>query len=301
MQSSSSAPSHSLRASNHHGSLASVRGVVLSLAVVLFGVITLAARPAEAQAERVPFLSDKLRDPDFRVRTNAALALGATDAETAVDPLCGALGDSTDVVRQASAAALQRLNKKKALGCLGERAKVETNETVRSQIAKALAAIGATGQGDGGGGSPSATPRENADAKYYVQIAQIVNRTDRPTNEVEPLVRAAVMQKLDSLGVFQVAPAQETIPAAKTAMAKRKLKTGFYLNVSIAPISYAGGVRAQVSVAISSYPGKSLKGELSASSTGGGSKGDTSVENAVIERAAASAIGTFGQNVEQLL
>lgn len=278
-----------------------MRGVALSLAVVLFTFLT--PRYAAAQADRIPFLSEKLRDPDFRVRTNAALALGAVDSENAVGPLCGALGDSVDVVRQASAAGLQRLARKSAVGCLTDRSRVESNESVKGQIAKALAALGTAGGGDTPppSGGPSTTPKDNANAKYYVQIAQVTNGTDRNAKEIDSLVRGAVMAKLDSLGVYQVAPPTETIAGAKTAMAKRKLKSGFYLTINVQPMQYGSGISAVVSVAISSYPGKSLKATLSGNSSGGGKKGDTSSENQVIDRAAQSAIGTFAQNVEALL
>lgn len=278
-----------------------MRGVVLSLALVLFTLVTLGwPRSAAAQAERIPFLAEKMRDPDFRVRTNAALALGATNAEPAVDPLCGGLSDSIDVVRQASAAGLQRLNRKKGLGCLSERAKVESNETVRSQIQKAIAALEAA-DGDAAGPAGVPTPKENANAKYYVQIAPITNGTDRNAKEIDAIVRAAVIAKLESLGPYQVAPASESIESAKSAMAKRKLKTGFYLTLNVPAVSYSGGIRASVSVAISSYPGKSLKATLSGSSQGSGNKGDTNSENQVIQRATETAVGTFAQNVEALL
>ncbi len=270
------------------------------MAVVLFTFLT--PRPAAAQAERIPFLSEKLRDPDFRVRTNAALALGAVDSENAVAPLCGALGDSVDVVRQASAAGLQRLNRKTALPCLTERSRVESKDAVKGQIAKALAAIGAAGgEAPPPSGGPSTTPKDNANAKYYVQIAQVANGTDRNAKDIDAVVRGAIMSKLDSLGVYQIAPPAESIASAKSAMQKRKLKSGFYLTINVQPMQYASGVSAVVSVAISSYPGKSLKATLSGNSSGGGKKGDTSSEDQVIDRATQSAIGTFAQNVDALL
>lgn len=267
-----------------------MRGVVISLAVVLFTL--LAPRLAVAQAERISFLSEKLRDPDFRVRTNAALALGAVDAEGAVAPLCGALGDSVDVVRQSAAAGLQRLNRQAGVPCLDARARIETNDTVRGQISKALAGLANLAGG---------VATENPNAKYYVQIAPVTNGTDRRTAEIESLVRAAVMAKLDSLGVYQIAPANESIDGAKATMSKRKLKTGFYLTISVQPMQYASGISVGVSVAISSYPGKSLKATLTGSSSGGGRKGDLTSENQILDRATQSAVGTFAQNVEALL
>src|SRR5689334_1980745 len=82
---------------------------------------------------RVQFLADRLHYPpqsgqvdDFRVRTNAALALGSTNDEAAVSPLCGGLDDPNDVVRQAAAAGLKRLAKPSAAGCLKRRAEIES-------------------------------------------------------------------------------------------------------------------------------------------------------------------------------
>src|SRR5689334_1671972 len=84
--------------------------------IAAFLVLSLA--PMAAGDGRTDFLVQRLRAEDFRVRTNAALALGATNDESVVTPLCDALADSSDVVRQAVAAALKRLAKPAALPCL---------------------------------------------------------------------------------------------------------------------------------------------------------------------------------------
>src|SRR5271170_4673886 len=84
-----------------------IHGLVLATALLL---------SAGARGDdRVQFLSDRLvypppagRQDDFRVRTNAALALGATGDEAAVAPLCGGLGDPSDAVRQAAAEAARQ-------------------------------------------------------------------------------------------------------------------------------------------------------------------------------------------------
>src|SRR5437868_6985321 len=96
------------------------RASVVGLCVVL-GALGAFPSTAHADAERVKFLSEKLKADDFRVRTNAALSLGAENDDGAIDPLCSALSDSSEVVRQASAVALKRLNRSRALGCLKAR------------------------------------------------------------------------------------------------------------------------------------------------------------------------------------
>src|SRR5512140_557052 len=70
--------------------------------------VAVAIAPSARGDGRTSFLIDRLRSDDFRVRAQAALALGATNDDAAVQPLCGALSDGSDVVRQAGAAALKR-------------------------------------------------------------------------------------------------------------------------------------------------------------------------------------------------
>src|SRR5271170_6929088 len=119
-----------------------IHGLVLATALLL---------SAGARGDdRVQFLSDRLvypppagRQDDFRVRTNAALALGATGDEAAVSPLCGALGDPSDAVRQAAAVGLRRLGKPSASECLQDRLTIEASAAVRAELRKAVAAIDA--------------------------------------------------------------------------------------------------------------------------------------------------------------
>ena len=74
---------------------ARVARLLLPLVVVLFS--------SSAGAEsKIEFFARKLRDPDFKVRVNAALALGALDDDAAVSPLCGSIGDDNDLVRKAA-------------------------------------------------------------------------------------------------------------------------------------------------------------------------------------------------------
>src|SRR5258708_19151024 len=100
---------------------------------VLSGVLLLLVASATRADGRVHFLADRLKYPptagqpdDFRVRTSSALALGSTNDDDAVSPLCGGLWDPSDVVRQAVAVALKRLGRASSLDCLRRRAGVET-------------------------------------------------------------------------------------------------------------------------------------------------------------------------------
>ncbi|MGO8998294.1 MAG: HEAT repeat domain-containing protein, partial [Polyangiaceae bacterium] len=203
--------------------LLAVLAFSLSSLVSLFSPLV----PTARADSRTDFLVGRLQADDFRVRTNAALALGQTGDAAVVTPLCGALSDSSDVVRQAVAVALQRLAKPAAAGCLKARLSVETSDAVKRQIAKALEASEPSAPD-----TPAATPRVVADAKYYVAISTITNQTTRPDDEIAQVVGGSVRGKLDELGGYQIAPQSETPDQARASMSKRKLK-GYYLAVRV--------------------------------------------------------------------
>src|SRR5580693_7727938 len=148
--------------------------VVAKVLACLAVMVALAPAIASA-AGRVEFLAERLRYPppagqadDFRVRTNAALALGATDDNDAVVPLCDGLGDPSEVVRQAAAVALRRLARTSSLDCLRRRFPAETNSAVKLQIQRAIEVVEGAGGGSGGGSSGGNTAPYVAGAKYYV-------------------------------------------------------------------------------------------------------------------------------------
>ncbi len=271
---------------------------VAALAIValggLFGALVLCPSTARADS-RTDFLVGRLQAQDFRVRTNAALALGQTGEDGVVVPLCGALADASDVVRQAAAVALLRLAKPASAGCLKDRLAVETNEGVKRQISKAIAALpSGAPDSSGSAGSP---PHAVANAKFYVAISPIANQTGRPDDEIAQVVGTSIRGKLDELGGFQVAPDKESPEQARAAIAKRKLK-GYYLAVRVEKFDYSdGNLRVRVKVAVFSYPGKDLRGEVPAGLTQTGvSPGDKSAEDNLLEMAAARAVDLFAQN-----
>jgi HEAT repeats len=261
------------------------------LGLVAFVLIVLASMPSRADS-RTDFLVGRLQADDFRVRTNAALALGQTGDAAVVSPLCAALSDPSDVVRQAVAVALQRLAKPAAIGCLKDRLSVETSEAVKRQIAKALE----TSQP--GGLDPSAAPaRVVANAKYYVAISAVTNQTTRPDDEIASVIVSALRDKLDELGGYQIAPDRETPDQARASMNRRKLK-GYFLTVRVEKFDYSdGNLRVRVKVAVFTYPGKDLRGEVPSGLTQSGvSAGDKAAEDNLLRMAAARAVELFAQN-----
>jgi hypothetical protein len=269
-----------------HGRLSALVSMIALLGTLL---LPLAARADEA---RLRFLAEKIKDPDVRVRTSAALALGATGEDGAVEPLCTGLSDSEELVRQASVAAIKRLNKVRAVDCLRARDEVESSEAVKSAIARTIEALTAGGEGIA----------ENPNAKYYVSLSPISNQTGRAQAEIERIVLVALRQKLDGVGTVQWAPASETSERAREVMKTRKLK-GFYLSIAVDKFEYVdGNLRVKIKVGVCNYPQKSLLGTFDKSLTAQGvTSGDKASEDRLLELAAGLAGEKFAQNVSAFL
>jgi hypothetical protein len=270
---------------------------VRALALRMLFVVPLVATTSFAWADsRVQFLGDQLKYPpaagqpdDFRVRTNAALALGATNDDGALAPLCGGLDDPSVVVRQAAAVALKKLARPASLDCLQRHLASESQDSVKTAIQHAVDTVNAGGSG----GAPPAV----ANAKYYVSVSPVTNNTTRSARDVERIVHDAITGKLAQIGEYQVAPSNESVADAKSAIAKRGFK-GFYLSVSVDKFDYSGGnLRVNVKIAVFSYPGKDLRGEVPAGATlPGGRPGDTASEDQLMGVVAARAAELFAQN-----
>ncbi|MBX3259358.1 MAG: HEAT repeat domain-containing protein [Labilithrix sp.] len=269
--------------------------------LLVAGLFGLAPRVAHADEARLRFLSEKMRDADPRVRTSAALALGASNEDGAVDPLCGGLGDREQVVRQAAAVALKRLSRSRSLECLRNRERVESNEAVKIAVTRAIEAISSSGDGGGGGGGGEPI-KENPNAKYYISLSTVANQTGRAQTEVERIVLASVRQKLEAAGVVQLAPSTESPEKAREVMKGRKMK-GFYLALAVDRFEYAdGNLRVKVKIGVFNYPNKSLLGNIDKTLTAQGvSSGDKASEDRLLELAAGLASEQFAQNASAFL
>ena len=278
------------------------RGGLLA-ASLLAALIAFAPRVARADESRLKFLSEKMKDSDPRVRTSAALALGASNEDAAVEPLCGGLSDGADVVRQAAAVALKRLNRTRSLECLKAREPRETSDAAKIAITRAIEAISSGGEGGGGGGGGGTEHiKENPNAKYYISLSTVANQTGRAQTEVEKIVLSSVRQKLEAAGVVQLAPSTETPEKAREVMKARKMK-GFYLAIAVDRFDYAdGNLRVKVKIGVFNYPNKSLLGNVDKTLTAQGvSIGDKASEDRLLELAAGLASEQFAQNASAFL
>lgn len=275
------------------GEVSMRRGGLLAASLLAALLAFAAPRTTYADEARLRFFTEKMRDPDARIRTSAALALGASREDGAVEPLCRGLADAADVVRQAAAVALKRLNRTRSLGCLKAREPVEPNEAAKIAIARAIEAIASGGEG----GGESAPIKENPNAKYYVALSTVGNQTGRAKGDVERIVLGAIRRKLEASGVVQLAPAAEPSAKAREVMKARKMK-GFYLAITVDRLDYADGdLRVTVKIGVFNYPNKSLLGSLDMPRTARGvSAADRASEDKLLELAAELISEQFTQN-----
>jgi HEAT repeats len=216
-----------------------------------------------AADSRTPLLVSRLKDPDFRVRTSAALALGTTNDDAAITPLCQSLSDESAVVRSAAAVALRRLARPSSAGCIKARIGSETNPAVKLELTRAVESLENTPAAAAPGGAPKNAPN----AKYYVAIAKVTNHTGRPQADIDRVVLGAIRTKLESLPAYQLAPDAETPEAARAVMAKRGLH-GYYLSIVVEKFDYSdSGLRVSIQAAVLDYPAKTLRGQAPTSAT----------------------------------
>jgi hypothetical protein len=259
---------------------------------VLVVVVAMLAPRAAGADSRVQFLAERLKNDDFRVRASAALALGNTNDDGAVTPLCGAIDDSSDVVRKAIAAALERLKRSSSLSCLKQRLASESVAAVKLQLQRAIDAVESGGSGGGNSGGSSVP----SGAKFYVSLSPVNNNSSRANSEIDNVIHGAIRSRLTQLGGYAHAPVGESVASAKAAIAKHNLK-GYHLAISLDKFDYSGGgLRIKVKIAVFSYPDKDLKGELTkGASIGGVRPGDTSSEDQLMNAVAAAAAESFSQ------
>jgi hypothetical protein len=200
------------------------RLALAALSQLTVAAVLLLSSHSGAQGGKTSFLADQLRkNTDFRVRVDAALKLGTGDDPAAVKPLCGCLGDQSEVeaVRVACAAALGKLKKPGGDECLKSSSK-DSSSKVREQVATSLKALGGSAPAGGSGAAVKCPgPPVSGKAKYYVGVG-ISNKTSRPDSDIKQLVEQQVICKLQSLGRFKVAPDGETDPKKMTAAATKE-------------------------------------------------------------------------------
>jgi len=249
-------------------------------------ILTLVTTPAAAapNASEVSELAKRLRtSDDFRVRTQAALALGATADGRAVPALCDGLKDPNAAVRSAAAAALGRTGPQ-GISCLRNQAGVEQVKNVQVAIEGALKILA----------PPKPTITDST--KYYVAIAEVTNGTTRSTPELQAVVRKSLEKYFSKLAGVIVAPASETPEQAKALLAKHPRVKPLCVWPKVTIAYERGDLKLKVDLSLLTYPGKAFRGSVSRSLTMPevGSP-DRSAEDELIDMAS----GALAPDVEQ--
>jgi HEAT repeats len=178
-------------------------------------------------------------------RSQAALALGASDDPEALKPLCEGLKDPSEQVRAAVAQALGKLEEVAGLECL--KARKETDAAAQAAIKASTEALQVL--------------RDRA-PRVYVYFTGVKDKTGALSSALVESTEARMRRKLFQLGAL-LAPAKESKAAAQGVLRKHGIQ-GYRLQAEVHPTD-GGGLR--VTMVCISYPDQALLGgvELKAS------------------------------------
>ncbi len=257
-------------------------GLLITLLALLWAGSGLAAH-------RVERLAQELRaSKDFRVRTQAALALGASGQQGAVVPLCAGLRDENRTVRAASAAALGKLGLG-GVGCVKQALKREKQANVRRVLTKVLRRL----QGS--------TRREiGPTTKYYVAIGPTTNKSPGADATIDEMVRSALERELAREQTLAVAPPDESQAQAEALLKKHASVSPIFIWPKLSADNKGSTLKFKLSFTLFTYPDKAFKGSMAQKlSMQGAQCSDISALRELIEAAAPRIVSKFLSHVEQ--
>lgn len=240
--------------------------------------------------DRLTELATKLKtDKDFRVRTQAALALGVSQSERAVPPLCSGLDDENHTVRAASAAALGKL-RRGGSECLNRRLGSEQHPKVKEMLVKALKRL-----------SQPVLPVIGPETRYYVAIGPTTNKTPGTDGDIDTLVRDALNKELAKDKSLALAPPDETEADAQKLLAKHKGIKSVFIWPKLQASDEGGALVFKLSFTLFSYPEKAFKGSLAQGASLPGARcTDQGALQQLIDAAAPLIVAKFVSNVGRL-
>ncbi len=204
----------------------------------------------------------------FRVRAQAALSLGGVRPQPNVlSALGSALGDKHPAVRIAAISSLGRI-KDPSTKSLLRKATQDNERSVREAASAALR------EWEHGGVAAG-------DAKYYVAVDKPGAKARGITKDMLNSVRSFLSDQVGGLEGVELASVGQSPSEVSRLLKERDLK-GFIIQSSVAKLEQTGpSTRAEVSVIVSSYPGREMRAMLRGAATVTGGNPKTRTEDAI--------------------
>jgi hypothetical protein len=250
-----------------------VRTIVL-LVGAWAAIISLPAT-ASAQSARGSFFLQMLRqNPDARVRVSAALRLSELHEADTVDGILQAFSAEHDpTVLAAMLSALGAIGDPRALVTV-QGALHHPTPSVASQARRALASLQAAAStpSSPAGGTPA--PATTGHPRLLVGLGTVNNQSGVRGPALSTVAQTALRNALQSNGSVQIHTGSAA--AAQQAIRAQRL-SGHFFDANIQSVQpRSNGVRAAVSIAVSTYPGRVYEFESQTAITISGGSGDSS-------------------------
>jgi hypothetical protein len=234
-----------------------LRVVLALLAFTLAGAIP---RAGAAQSARASFFLQMLRsNPDARVRSSAALRLGQLHEEATVPDMIAAYqGEHDPVVQAAIIAAFADIRDPRALATV-QAATRSPSPAVSSQARRALPVLQSAASSTGGGSTPSgpSIPSGSGPAQFLIGIGTVNNQSSVGGAGLAQNAQQALESALRAQSGVVV---HSGSAAQGQAMIRSQHLRGHFFNANIQNVTQNGGaVHVEVSIVVSSYPGRAYE------------------------------------------
>lgn len=299
-----------------------------SLVVIggLLATLLLAAAVSTHAQDRSTFIRVLNGNGDFRVRVQAAFALGNTRDEAVLPHLERALRDSNPAVRAAAASAMGRIGSERAMPAL-RRAQRDASAAVRLQVSSTIRAIQNREQRQAelpqrrarrprrAGYFPTVTviPTEGEiqwpRVRYVVFLGDMHNQARFGGDQLSTLLRSEVWRNLDLMRHVAVMRSPHAVDArAEREIRRRRLpKLRVDGNVLAVQRRMQGrdlAVRCEVSLVLLNEPERALRGELRGAASGSEPRrrgGRTEQERRLAAQALEGAVRSAMANARQAI
>ncbi len=257
---------------------------------------------ASAQSSRAGFFIQMLRqNPDARVRVSAALRLQELHEAATVQPIIAAFAAERDpTVQAAMIAALAAIADPAALPTV-QGALRNPNASVAAQARRALPILQAAATAAGSNANTANTnppPTGAAQPRFLVGLGTVNNQSGIRAGALSQVGQEALRTALQGRGEVVVHAGSA---AQGSATMRQRHLAGHFFDANIQSLQPRGnGVRASVSIAVSTYPGRVYEFESQTAITiSGGSGNSQAVEDDAVRRAMESAANRAIQQLMQ--